>query len=271
MKVPKPHIKGYTILFQYLLFILFTFEGCKSQPPKIKERELKDTFLKDTFLKEPESIQERNKEEPKVDCKIPELIQKVNPQNIEKYIKKLTSLERSSWQQQKETADYLFNLLKGFKIEVRHEEYLDRRFTYSNIVAELPGLEGKELFLFGAHYDSVPGSPGADDNASGVAALLEMSRILSSCKFKKGLRIVFFSNEERKLLGSRHHAKSAKKRGDMIRGMIAIDSIGYAPSLPEDLDVATKPEQAWLANKIEEATHKYTPLKVFKIIDKQCG
>jgi Zn-dependent M28 family amino/carboxypeptidase len=90
-----------------------------------------------------------------------------------------------------------------------------------------------ELIELGAHYDSVPGSPGADDNASGVAALLEVARLLEGVALERSLRLCFYAAEEDGLLGSRHHASAvASAPGERLLGAVVVDMVGYARHEP---------------------------------------
>ena len=89
-----------------------------------------------------------------------------------------------------------------------------------------------EIIVIGAHYDSVQGSPGADDNASAVAALLEISRLFSGIRAARTLRLVAFVNEEPPFffwgnMGSAIYAKAARRRGDDIRAMFSLEMLGY--------------------------------------------
>lgn len=89
-----------------------------------------------------------------------------------------------------------------------------------------------ELLLIGAHYDSVLGSPGANDNGSGVAVLLELSRLVTTLTPDISIRFVTFVNEEPpffmgKHMGSQVYATMARARGDNIRLMVALETIGY--------------------------------------------
>jgi Peptidase family M28 len=88
-----------------------------------------------------------------------------------------------------------------------------------------------EIILVGAHYDSVPGSPGANDNASGVAALLEISRGFAKRAPARSVRFVAFVNEEAPFfcgdqMGSMVYAKAARARGDDIRLMVSLEMLG---------------------------------------------
>ena len=89
-----------------------------------------------------------------------------------------------------------------------------------------------QILLLGAHYDSARGAPSANDNGSGIAALLELSRLFQRQDPAISVRFVVFVNEEppfflRRNQGSAVYARAAKARGDNIRLMIAIDCIGY--------------------------------------------
>ncbi len=110
----------------------------------------------------------------------------------------------------------------------------------SNVVATLEGVAPpgeRRVLIISAHYDSTTGeppewepgdpAPGADDNASGVAALLEAARLLSAWRFYHTVRFIAFAGEELGRLGSRHYAAEARARGEDIAGVINLDMIGY--------------------------------------------
>jgi len=118
-----------------------------------------------------------------------------------------------------------------------------RRQTYSvqgkdchNIEAEIKGASPK-IILVGAHYDSVFGAPGANDNGSGVAALLALARGFSAKKSEYTLRFVAFVNEEppyfqTEHMGSLVYAKSCRQRNDPIEAMVSLETIGYFSDEP---------------------------------------
>jgi hypothetical protein len=115
---------------------------------------------------------------------------------------------------------------------VRRERLFARGHAVDNIVAELGGSSMPEqIVVVGAHYDSAPGSPGANDNATGVAALLAMARSLGRCAHARTLRFVGFVNEEHpftrtRRMGSLVHARDCKNRGERIVGMISLETLG---------------------------------------------
>lgn len=131
------------------------------------------------------------------------------------------------------------------------EEFVTRTFTSAGLAVERDGyeVEGKfcrnieaqirgtrpEIIVVGAHYDTVAGSPGANDNASGVAALLSLARRFAGQPTARTLRFVAFPNEEpghfhTHAMGSWVYAEQCQKRGDRIAGMISLETIGYYSS-----------------------------------------
>jgi len=86
--------------------------------------------------------------------------------------------------------------------------------------------------VIGAHYDTVPGSPGADDNATGVAVLLELARDIASAPLKYPVQLVAFDMEEYGCLGSSHHAAKYKQQQESIRLMISLEMLGYCNHNP---------------------------------------
>ena len=105
----------------------------------------------------------------------------------------------------------------------------------SNIEAEVPG--GAEIVVISAHYDSVIGAPGADDNGSGVAAVLALARTFAGRKQKRTLRFVAFANEEppwfaTEQMGSFRYAQRCRERRENVVAMLSLESIGYFSDTP---------------------------------------
>ncbi len=104
---------------------------------------------------------------------------------------------------------------------------------HTNWILNLPGRQGgRSPILVGAHYDSVSGSPGADDNATGVAVLLELARAFAEQPGGAPLRLVAFDLEELGFLGSRQYAEDLRDRGDPIGLMISLEMLGYCCHQP---------------------------------------
>ncbi len=113
------------------------------------------------------------------------------------------------------------------------QEYEAQGQRFANIEVELLGQDRpQEVLIVGAHYDTERGSPGANDNASGVAALMALAREFANKPFARTLRLVAFTNEERPFLrnekmGSRVYARRCRERHEMIVGMLSLETIGY--------------------------------------------
>lgn len=128
-------------------------------------------------------------------------------------------------------ADFIHSSLEasGYKPTRQSYELFDK--NCDNIEAELTGT-GPGILVLGAHYDSVLGSPGANDNGTGVAALLALARELAGEPFAKTVRFVAFVNEEpfqfqSPAMGSWVYAKRCKDRREQITGMISLETLGY--------------------------------------------
>ncbi|MBI5622936.1 MAG: M20/M25/M40 family metallo-hydrolase [Elusimicrobia bacterium] len=131
--------------------------------------------------------------------------------------------------------DYVFSEFRSYGYEPSVQEYRAYGRTFQNLTAEKPGRT-PEVVLVGAHYDSVAGTPGADDNASGVAALLELARAFAGTPRERTLRFAAFSTEEPPFfrtsdMGSAQYAKLCRKRKDNIKAMVCLEAIGFYSDL----------------------------------------
>jgi Zn-dependent M28 family amino/carboxypeptidase len=119
---------------------------------------------------------------------------------------------------------------EGHAVEV--QTYEAEGIPCANLSVILPGTRWPDqIVLVGAHYDTVPGSPGADDNASGVSALLELGRRLAVYRPARTIRLVAFVNEESPFffwdkMGSAVYARTARQRGEDIRAMFSLEMLG---------------------------------------------
>jgi Zn-dependent M28 family amino/carboxypeptidase len=133
--------------------------------------------------------------------------------------------------------DYLVRELEAQGYAVRLQGYQVNGAPCENVEVMLPGAADQApTLVVGAHYDSALGTPGADDNASAVAALLEMARALGQARPRERVRLVAYVNEEPPYsfspdMGSRVHALDCHRRGEQVR-MIALEMLGYYRDLP---------------------------------------
>ncbi len=181
-------------------------------------------------------------------------------------------------------ANFLYDSFVRFGLDTAYEDFT---FTAevdgvrvtglpaSNVIATIPGtVSPEEILIVGAHYDSWSRggtartfAPGADDNASGTAAILETARVLAGRRFDFTVRIVAFGAEEYGLHGSRFHAQAARAKGERIIGVLNLDMIGYVDRPPEDLDLVVNAASQWLATRFTEAAAGYAPLPTAPLLD----
>ena len=126
--------------------------------------------------------------------------------------------------------NYIYNEFLNLGIEARIDDWSYDGYSDRNIEGTLEGINesNDEIFIICAHYDSVPGSPGADDDGSGTAAVLAAANILSQYQFNFTIRFVAFSGEEQGLLGSHEYVEEADANGDNIIAALNADMIGFA-------------------------------------------
>lgn len=132
-----------------------------------------------------------------------------------------------------DSASFVEQQLRAAGWNVTSMAYPCRGISVRNLVAEKRGaVRPDEVVLLGAHYDSVERSSGADDNASGVAVLLETARALQTRRLARTVRLVAFVNEEPPwfrgpLMGSRVAARRFADQGDQLVHVLVLDSVGY--------------------------------------------
>jgi hypothetical protein len=135
-------------------------------------------------------------------------------------------------------ADYVEAELAQTGCGVSRQSFEVRGVRCQNLGIEIPGtVRPEEILVIGAHYDSVAGSPGADDNASGVAALLALAKAFAERPAARTLRFVAFANEEPPFfmtrdMGSLIYARSCRERGERIALMLSLESLGYYSDRP---------------------------------------
>ncbi len=144
-----------------------------------------------------------------------------------------------------------------------------------NVIAEKAGeTYPNDIVIICGHYDSISPSatrmvlaPGADDNASGMAAVMEAARILVDIPLDFSVRFIAFSAEEWGLYGSEEYSIAARQANERIVGVIDLDMIAFADAVPEDLEIVVNESSDWLANRLVLAAENYTPLSTRKIVN----
>jgi len=181
----------------------------------------------------------------------------VDPARLEAHVRmlseQLSPRDESHPENLDRVAAYLKKEFEAAKAVVSEQPFQVQGKTYRNVIAQF-GPDTSERIVVGAHYDSAGPFPGADDNASGVAGLIELARLLGQVPPAIHMELVAFTLEEppyfrTQQMGSAIHAASLVKQGVRVRAMLALEMIGYfndAPGsqkLPASFLAASYPSQ----------------------------
>lgn len=133
--------------------------------------------------------------------------------------------------QQKAVVDYIARSLQESGGQVDFQTFMAEGRAYVNVRSVIPGSEEGRIII-GAHYDACGDTPGADDNASGIAGLLEVARLLKGMHPRLTIELVAYANEEppyfkTRHMGSAHHARLMAESKTAVHGMIALEMIGF--------------------------------------------
>jgi Zn-dependent M28 family amino/carboxypeptidase len=130
-------------------------------------------------------------------------------------------------------AAYIEREFASLGYTVEQQAYSVNSCEVSNLIIERIGVQlPKEIVILGAHYDTVSTTPGADDNASAVAVLIEVARLLREYQSKRTLRFAAFACEEpphfyTDSMGSQVYARQCRKNNEHIVGMLCLEMVGY--------------------------------------------
>jgi Zn-dependent M28 family amino/carboxypeptidase len=149
--------------------------------------------------------------------------------------------ERNLWRYAAlmQAADYISSEFRASGYEPAIQSYQVSRLPVSNIEASVPGTSrATEVVVVGAHYDTVTNCPGANDNATGVAAILDLARRFASTPRARTIRFVAFANEEPPFfrtpqMGSAVYANAARSRGEGITAMLSLETMGFYSNAPD--------------------------------------
>lgn len=174
-----------------------------------------------------------------------------NPKNIATHLAALTR-ERNPYttpDQLARAAEYIRGQMQSANLQVREETVPFDGMHSANILGLKESSDpSSPIFVLAAHYDTVEGSPGADDNASAVSALLEIARCLETTQLKSSLLFAAFTLEEYGFVGSHYFLDQAGNEKDRITGMISLEMVGFcnpepgSQTYPPYVDAAKYPD-----------------------------
>ncbi|MGH9754088.1 MAG: M28 family peptidase [Blastocatellia bacterium] len=215
----------------------------------------------------------------------------VDPKRLEAHVRTLAETfvprDESHPENLDRCAAYIRREFESANARVSEQPFTVAGKTYRNVIAHF-GPETKEMVVVGAHYDTAGPLPGADDNASGVAGLLELARLLDNARLPIRVELVAYTLEEppffrSKQMGSAMHAKALKRDGAVVRVMFSLEMIGYFsdardsqrfpssvlslfyPTKGNFISVIGKMGEGMLVRKIKKAMAGATSLPVYSI------
>ena len=173
-----------------------------------------------------------------------------------------------------EASAYISSIFERNGLNTWYDNFELSGFPQRNVIAELPGkTASNQIFIICAHHDSISNlpyelAPGADDNGSGVAAVLAAAELLSDYEFNHTIRFITWSGEEQGLWGARHYVDEALMSGEDIGGVINLDMIATNPgagSILVEMDIASNGISDDLANFTEATAEKYQHISFLDI------
>jgi hypothetical protein len=215
----------------------------------------------------------------------------VDPKRLEAHVRTLSESfvprDESHPENLDRCAAYIRREFESANARVSEQPFTVAGQTYRNVIAHF-GPQTKEMVVVGAHYDTAGPLPGADDNASGVAGLLELARLLGNGQLPIRVELVAYTLEEppffrSEQMGSAMHAKALRREGAAVRAMLSLEMIGYFsddhdsqhfpssvlslfyPTKGNFISVVGKMGEGMLVRKIKKAMAGATSLPVYSI------
>ena len=207
---------------------------------------------------------------------IPNLVAQVSVERLRADILTLQNFKTrfASTPQCEAAGDFILQRFQQLGLSAASDPFsFEGYYESKNIVTVIPGKVAPAwMVLACAHYDSfsnnpLVSAPGADDNASGTAAILELARILAAEKFDFSIVLLCVSAEEWGLYGSEHYAKQASQEGAEIIAVVNLDMIAYPGNQQRVLDVIGNRKSEWLADRFIAIAQPYVALRLAKVID----
>ena len=160
-----------------------------------------------------------------------------------------------------QAGDWIYNEFEEMGLDVEFHEWKIKNFESRNVIATIPGNDtsSNAIFIICAHYDTIKISPGANDDGSGIVAVLCIAEILSKYSFNHTIKFIAFSGEEVGTYGSFTYARDAYKKGDNIVAVLNLDIIGYAETIEggKILRFFHEGPSTWIAEFAKTISEKY--------------
>ncbi len=205
---------------------------------------------------------------------IHKMMNKTEDSNIYDYIDTLQNFEnedgirtrRDGTLGYERAVNWTFNKLDSFGLDVFKQNFTFEEGESSNVIAELPGTDPQlepQTYILGAHLDSInsegenESAPGADDNGSGIALMLEAARILSQYEFDRTIRFAAWGAEELGLHGSSYYASNIDPEEEDLRGKFNYDMVGYTDEENEAITLHANDHSRWMLDYQKDVAGSY--------------
>jgi hypothetical protein len=189
------------------------------------------------------------------------IINQVNESLVTKYLEELIEFgpRYTGSNNCNEAAEYIYNEFKKLDLNVFKDPWENIKFQSQNVVATLNGTDPNSdvIFIICAHYDTTESSPGANDDGSGVAAMLIMANICSQYSFNHTIRFIAFSGEEVGTCGSYSYVKKAYEKRENIKAVLNLETFGYTSKGGKELFILKTSRSEWLTDFSQEVSEKY--------------
>lgn len=205
-----------------------------------------------------------------INTKIADAIEMINETLVRGYLQELVDIgpRPTGTYCCEKAAEYIYQQFENAGLETRYDywqSFNDRRpfrfFKDKNVEAVHYGIDkhSNEVIIFNAHYDTVKVSPGANDDGSGVAAVLTAAYVLSQFEFNRTIKFVTFSGEEVGLLGSKEYVKKAYEKNEDILVEFNADMIGYAVTSQggRNVSLSSTHDAEWIIDEIKKVNEDY--------------
>ncbi len=205
-----------------------------------------------------------------IDEKIVQAIEMVNETMIKQYLEELVinGPRKTGTYGCEQAAEFIYNQFQEMGLETKYQYWGTRMSRFPYKLYKSQNVEGvhknnnttnKEVLIFNAHYDTVKVSPGANDDGSGVAAVLTAAYVLSKFEFNRTIKFVAFSGEEVGLLGSKNYVKEIYEKNEDILVEFNADMIGYAETAEggKNAALSSTEDAKWMIDEIKNLNQNY--------------
>ncbi|KYK22082.1 hypothetical protein AYK21_00260 [Thermoplasmatales archaeon SG8-52-2] len=201
------------------------------------------------------------------------MINQIDEDLVYDYLEKLVSFgpRYTGTDNCKQAGDYIFSVFENLNLDTEFHEWKFRRFKSRNVVGTLKGYDTSSdaIIIISAHYDTVKDSPGANDDGSGVAAVLAIAELLSNYSLRHDVCFIAFSGEEVGTYGSYLYAKEAYESKENIYAVLNVDIIGGAQNEYGGgiIRFSHMERSSWIVEFSSNISHKYSDLIELRIED----